>query len=137
MPLNPYLSFNGQCEEAFTMYQRVLGGKITAMFPHEGTPAAEHVPPEWRKKIMHAQLVLDGHILMGADTPPNHYEKPRGFSVTAGIADPKEAERVFQGLSEGGKVMMPIAETFWADRFGILVDRFGIPWMVNCEKKQQ
>ncbi len=135
MHLNPYLSFNGQCEAAFQFYQQCLGGKITAMFPHEGTPAEVHVPANWRKKIMHAQLVMDGQILMGADTPPEHYEQPRGFSVTAGITDAKEAERVFHALAEGGSVKMPIAETFWAERFGMLVDRYGIPWMVNCEKK--
>ena len=137
MSLSPYLSFNGQCEAAFRFYEKVLGGKITAMLPHEGTPAAEHVPPEWRNKIMHAHMVVDGQVLMGADTPPDHYKQPRGFSITAGIPDAKEAERVFQALAEGGKVTMPIAETFWAERFGMLVDRFGIPWMVNCEKKQQ
>jgi PhnB protein len=134
MQLNPYLTFKGQCEPAFKFYQKVLGGKIEAMIPHEGTPAAEHVPTEWRSKIMHARLVLGDKVLMGSDAPPEHYEEMKGFSVTLGIDDPTEAERVFHALAESGTVRMPIQETFWAKRFGMLVDRFGTPWMINCEK---
>jgi PhnB protein len=85
MQLNPYLTFKGQCEAAFKFYEKVLGGKIEAMIPHEGTPAAEHVPTEWRNKIMHARLVLGDKILMGSDAPPEHYEEMKGFSVTLGI----------------------------------------------------
>lgn len=134
MQLNPYLTFNGQCEAAFKFYEKCLGGKIAAMLPHEGTPAAEHVPPEWRAKIMHARLVVGDQVLMGSDAPPEHYEPMKGFSVTLNIKDPGEAERVFHALAENGTVRMPIQETFWAVRFGMLVDRFGTPWMINCEK---
>jgi PhnB protein len=134
MQLNPYLTFKGQCEAAFKFYEKVLGGKIDAMIPHEGTPAAEHVPTEWRNKIMHARLVLGDKILMGSDAPPEHYEEMKGFSVTLGIDKPAEAERIFHALAESGTVRMPIQETFWAQRFGMLVDRFGTPWMINCEK---
>jgi PhnB protein len=130
--LNPHLSFNGECEAAFKFYERCLGGKIQTMMPHEGTPIAGMVPTEWRKKILHATLTLGDQVLMGADAPPDSYQKPRGFAVTVGINDPAEAERVFQELSENGTVTMPIQETFWAERFGMLVDRFGIPWMINC-----
>jgi PhnB protein len=70
---------------------------------------------------------------MGADAPPGRYEAPKGFSVSIGIKDPVEAERIFHALAEDGTVQMPIQKTFWASRFGMLVDRFGIPWMVNCE----
>jgi PhnB protein len=104
------------------------------MIPHEGTPAAEHVPSEWRNKNMHARLVLGDKILMGSDAPPEHYEEMKGFSVTLGIDKPAEAERIFHALAESGTVRMPIQETFWAQRFGMLVDRFGTPWMINCEK---
>jgi PhnB protein len=134
MQLNPYLMFKGQCEEAFTFYAKVLGGKIVAMMTHEGTPAEGNVPAEWRKKIIHARLQVGDMLLMASDAPPTHSESMQGFKVNIGVDDPKEAERIFQALSEGGTVQMPIQETFWAVRFGMLVDRFGTPWMVNCEK---
>jgi len=134
MQLNPYLMFDGQCEAAFQFYEKVLGGKITAMMPHEGTPAAEHVPAEWRKKIIHARMIVGDKVLMGSDAPPDHYEPMKGFSVTLGIDKPEEAERIYHALAENGTVKMPLQETFWAVRFGMLVDRFGTPWMINCEK---
>ena len=135
MQMNPYLTFKGQCEAAFKFYEKVLGGKIVAMMPHEGTPAADHVPAEWRSKIMHARLVLDDdRVLMGSDAPPGMQEEMKGFSVTLGIDKPAEAERIYYALAEDGTVRMPIQETFWATRFGMLTDRFGTPWMINCEK---
>lgn len=134
MQLNPYLTFNGQCEAAFKFYENCLGAKIEAMLLWEGTPAAEQVPAEWRSKIMHACLVMGDQELMGADVPPDGYQKPQGFSVTLGLKDAAQAERIFHALAENGTVQMPIQETFWASRFGMLVDQFGIPWMINCEK---
>ena len=134
MQLNPYLTFNGQCEEAFKFYAQSLGGKIVAMMTHEGTPMAKNTPPEWLKKIIHARVMVGDKILMGSDAPPDHYKPMQGFSVTLGIDEPAEADRVFHALSQGGTVTMPIQETFWARRFGMLVDRFGTPWMINCEK---
>src|SRR5271167_3780848 len=133
MQLNPYLTFNGQCEAAFKFYEKALGGKIEAMIPHTGTPAAEHVPPEWREKIMHARLIVNGQALMGSDAPPDHYKEPKGFSVSLQFKDEAEGARVFNALAEGGKVGMPLQKTFWAAGFGTLVDRFGIPWMINCD----
>ena len=136
MQLNPYLYFHGDCEAAFKFYERCLGGKIEAMMQHDGTPAAQQVPAEWRKKILHARLSLgNGEVLMASDAPPQHYAKPDGFSVSLQIKDPQQADRVFHALAENGTVRMPIQQTFWAARFGMLVDQFGIPWMVNCEKK--
>jgi PhnB protein len=132
--VNPYLFFDGQCEEAFKFYEKLLGGKIEAMMTHEGTPAADHVPAEWRGKIIHARLELGDQVLMGSDAPPEHQRKPQGFSVNISVNDPAEAERIFRALEENGKVTMPFGQTFWAVRFGMLVDRYGIPWMVNCEK---
>jgi PhnB protein len=133
MRVNPYLLFNGRCQEAFTFYAECLGGKIEAMLPHAGTPAEGHVPPEWREKIMHARLSLGEDVIMGSDAPPGHFEPPKGFSVAIQLSDPAEADRIFQRLSEGATVTMPIQQTFWATRFGMLVDRFGTPWMVNCQ----
>ena len=135
MQLNPYLFFKGDCEEAFRFYERVLGGRIVAMLTHEGTPSAEHTPAEWRSKIIHARMVVGDQVLMASDAPPGHQEDAmKGFSINVGVDDPAEAERIFHALAEGGTVRMPIQETFWAVRFGMLVDRFGTPWMVNCEK---
>jgi len=133
MKLNAYLTFDGQCEAAFKFYERCLGGKIEALLTHEGSPMAEQVPPDWRKKIMHARLVVGDQVLMGSDSPPAHHEAAKGFSVSVGIDDPADAERIFRALAENGTVRMPLQQTFWAVRFGMLVDRFGIPWMINCE----
>jgi PhnB protein len=131
--LNPYLFFNGQCEEAFKFYADCLGGQIEAMMTHAGTPAEEQVPAEWREKIIHARLTVAGQVLMASDAPPEHYQKPQGFSVSLGISDPAEAERIFNALAESGTVQMPLQQTFWARSFGMCVDRFGVPWMINCE----
>jgi PhnB protein len=134
MQLSPYLTFNGQCEAAFRFYEKCLGGKIVAMFPHRGSPVADKTPPEWLDKIMHARLTVGDNLLMGSDAPPEHYQKPQAFEVTLNPDDPAEADRIFQALSENGTVRMPIQKTFWAVRFGTLVDQFGIPWMINCEQ---
>jgi PhnB protein len=133
MQVNPYLTFDGRCEAAFKFYEKVLGGKIESMFPFEGTPAAQHVSPEWKGKIMHATLNLGDKVLMGSDGPSAQQERMQGFSVSLGIDDPKEADRIFHALSEKGTVRMPIQRTFWAERFGMLVDQFGTPWMINCD----
>lgn len=131
MQISPYLMFNGQCEAAFKFYERALGGNIEAMLPHTGTPAEQHVPPEWRSKIMHARLAVNGAVLMGADD--SSYQQPQGFSVSLQVKKPEDAERIFAALSENGKVSMPLQQTFWSPRFGMLVDQFGVPWMINCE----
>jgi PhnB protein len=134
MQLSPYLLFNGQCEAAFKFYERCLGGKIVGMMTHGGSPMSQQVSPEWHSKIIHARLTVGDEVLMGSDAPPEHYELPKGFSVSISVKEPAEAERVFQELSKGGKVQMSIQKTFWSIRFGMLVDQFGIPWMVNCEQ---
>ena len=134
MQLNPYLLFNGQCEEAFQFYERTLGAKIDCVLLHEGTPAEAHTAPEWRKKVLHGRITLNGQTVMASDCQPECYAQPKGFSLNLGYQDPGEAEGVFRALAEDGQVQMPIQETFWAVRFGMVVDRFGIPWMINCEK---
>jgi PhnB protein len=134
MQLNPHLNFNGECEAAFKFYEKCLNGKITFMMPYEGTPVADHVPAGWGKKILHATLTVGDQTVTAADAPPEQYQKPQGFSVMLGIKDPAEAERIFHTLEKNGNVQMPLQETFWAIRFGMLVDQFGIPWMINCGK---
>jgi len=130
--LNPHLTFNGQCEEAFKFYEKCLGGKIVLMMKWGGTPAGEHVPPEWRDKIMHATFALGDRLLAGVDSPPDGYQKPQGFYVILEPGDAVEAELIFNGLAENAVVQMPLQETFWALRYGALVDRFGTPWEINC-----
>lgn len=133
MQLNPYLIFNGQCEAAFKFYEERLGGKILVMLTHGSSPMAEQGPPEWRNKIMHARLTVGDAVLMGSDSPPDHFEEMKGFYVALNTEAPVDAERIFHALAENGKVRMPLQETFWAARFGMLVDQFGVPWMINCE----
>jgi PhnB protein len=134
MQLSPYLAFNGQCAEAFKFYEKCLGGKLEGMMTHGQSPMAEQVPPEWRDKIIHARLIVAGQALMGADVPPQHYQQPQGFSVSINVKEIAEGERIFNALAEGGKVQMPFQKTFWSAGFGMATDRFGTPWMVNCEQ---
>ena len=134
MDLNPYLMFNGQCEAAFKFYEKCLGGKIVASQTFGDSPMAEKTPSEWRNKIIHARLEASGRVLMGSDAPPEHFEQPKGFAVSISIGDPAAAERIFNALSENATVQMPIQKTFWSVSFGMLIDQFGIPWMVNCEQ---
>jgi len=133
MRIDTYLSFNGNCEEAFAHYVRCFGGQHGPISRYAGSPMAGDAPANWGDKIMHGSVTVAGHILMGADPPPDRYEAPRGFTLNVQIATTDEAERVFTALSAGGTVIMPIQKTFWAARFGVCVDRFGIPWQVNCE----
>lgn len=136
MTTNPYLFFDGNCEEAFNFYAKLFGGKIEAMMPHEGTPAEDGVPAHWKKKIIHACMSIGSTRLMASDAPPEHSQKPQGFYVHVGVDSAAEAERIYAALERGAqKVNMALAETFWAERFGMLVDRFGTPWMINFPKK--
>ena len=137
MQLSSYLNFNGQCEAAFKFYEQCLGGKIQLMMTYGESPMAEQVTPESRNKIMHVTLAVGDGVLMGCDAPPQHHEKPQGFFVSIAIDSPVEAERLFQALSENGTVRMPLQQTFWAARFGMLVDRFGTPWMINCGQPKE
>ncbi len=134
MQLITHLGFSGNCEEAFNFYAKVLKGNLAFMMRYGESPMADKTPPAWQNKIMHARLIVGEAALMGADAPPDHFSKPQGFTVSIGLKEQAEAERIFAALSEGGSVQMPIQETFWAVRFGMTVDRFGIPWMINCEK---
>jgi len=134
MKIATYLMFQGDCREAFTLYEKVLGGRMLAMMDHRGTPAEERVPADWKDKIIHACLEIDGQMLMASDAPPDRSDGPmRSVSVNVMVKTPEEADRVFAGLSDGARITMPLAQTFWSPRFGMLVDRFGTSWMVNAE----
>ncbi len=134
MQINPYLNFPGTCEEAFNFYAQTLGGKIAASHRFGQSPMAGQVPADWHNKIMHTSLIANGQVLMGSDGTPDRFEKVGGFSISLNLDTPEEADRIFAALADGGKTEMPIQETFWAKRFGMCTDRFGIPWMVNCHK---
>ncbi len=134
MDVSPYLSFNGDCEAAFAFYERHLGATRGAMFLYGGSPMAGEVPAGWQNKIMHGSLTIGQLVLMGGDVGPDRYEKPRGFSLSLQMKNMSEAERIFHALSQNGAVTIPLERTFWAARFGMVVDQFGIPWMINCEE---
>jgi PhnB protein len=135
MKLSPSLSlvFDGQCEAAFTLYARALNGTFAFMLTWGDSPKAADVPPEWGAKLYHATLNIGGVVITGGDVAPGTYQAPRGFSIALDMDDAAGADRVFQALSEGGRIDMPLQQTFWAKRFGVFVDRFGIPWTINCE----
>ena len=134
MQVNPYLAFDGTCAQAFKFYETALGGTILMMMRLGESPMAAQATPETRDQIMHASMQVGNATIMGGDAPAGMFSAPQGFSVSLGIDDEAEAERVFTNLSEGATIKMPLQETFWAKRFGMLVDRFGIPWMINCAK---
>jgi PhnB protein len=133
--VNTYLSFKGDCEAAFRLYERCLGGHIEAVFRYGGSPLASQAPPGWGDKVMHASITIGEQVLMGADVAPDRYETPKGMSLSIHTGSIEEAERVFRELGEGGRVVMPLEETFWAPRFGMVVDRFGVPWLVSAESE--
>jgi PhnB protein len=130
MKITPYLNFNGTCEEAFKTYERVLGGKVVAIFTFGTSPMAKRYP-QMADKIMHARLDVGDQMILGSDAPAEYFQLPQGSSVCLEVDDVEKAERIFHELSEGGDVKMPIQETFWAKRYGHVVDRFGTPWMIN------
>jgi PhnB protein len=137
MRVHAYLTFNGNCAEAFAFYAEKLGGTIKMITPFGGTPAAEHVPADWAHKTLHASMAIGDAVIMGSDAGGMQYEKPQGFSVALVFDDAAEGERVFNILAEGGAITMPFAPTFWSTGFGMLVDKFGTPWIINCDPAAQ
>lgn len=136
MQLSTYLSFDGNCREAFSFYEQCLGAQVVAMMTFGESPACDQTPEESRDKIMHGCLQLGENLLMGTDaTPGCPHRSISGAHMVVSVPDPGDAERVFEDLSRDGSVEMPMQETFWARRFGMTVDRFGVPWMVNCERE--
>lgn len=132
LTVHPYLNFKGDCKTAFEFYAEVFGGKLD-MQTFGDSPMADQ-EPELKDKIVHARLAFGDFVLLASDAPPERYQQPQGVHVSLNVDTTADADRIFNSLAEGGSVSMPIQETFWADRFGMCVDRFGIPWMVNCAK---
>jgi PhnB protein len=137
MQINPYLSFKGDCEAAFKFYEQCLGAQLGAIFRYGGTPLADQVPANWSDKIMHGNLRFGDQVVMAGDVAPDRYEEPKGFSLSIHIKSTADAERIFHELAKDGKVVVPLEQTFWAARFGMVVDRFGIPWLINSEESDQ
>ncbi|WP_374653844.1 VOC family protein [Dongia sp.] len=134
LKLNPYLSFNGEARAAFEFYAKVLRGQIVMMLTNAETPMRDQVPAAAQNRIAHTRLVIGDQMLMASDAPGDMKVETRGTMVSLVVDTVEEAERIYKELGEGGQVTMPMAETFWARRFGMFNDKFGIPWMVNCEK---
>lgn len=143
--VNVYLTFNGNCEEAFNFYKSVFGGEFPYIGRFKDMPATEGVKPmpaEDAEKIMHVSLPVSKEtMLMGSDTGgewASGFSKGTNFSISISTGSKAEADRLFNGLSAGGMVTMPLASTFWGDYFGMFTDKFGISWMVsfNEGKKQ-
>lgn len=131
-----HLHFKGNCSEAFKFYAETFGGRIDFSMTYGEAPGADQAPPAMRNQIIHARLNLGAQHLYGCDSPTERYQTPEGFNVLATVDTPADADRIFGALARGGTVTMPIAETFWAHRFGMVTDRFGTPWMVNCAKPE-
>jgi len=132
MQIAPYLNFNGNCREAFTFYAGLLGGHIEMIQTHGTSPMADQVPPEWQDKIMHVSMRLGEFTLMGSDAPAQYFRPAEGLWVSLAVDEPAEAQRIFDALAKGGSVQMALEKTFWARSFGMVKDRFGTPWMINC-----
>jgi PhnB protein len=137
LKLNPYLNYNGDCAGALKFYEEVLGAKKTFSMTWGEMPGAEAFPAETHNLIMHASLNIGDSVVMCADSPPGQYKRPTGMNVSIHVKDVAEGQELFNKLAEGGEVQMPFQKTFWAPGFGMCVDRFGIPWMVNCEGEGQ
>ena len=127
-----HLTFSGNCEEAFTFYAQTLGGKVDTMLRYGKSPEAAKTSPDWLDKIVHGNMTIGYTTIQGADVLPEQYERPQGFYVLLDVDDVAAGERCFRALSTGGLVRMALQQTFWSPAFGALVDRFGIPWEVNC-----
>ena len=135
MRANAYLNFNGNCEQAFRFYAEATGATIDQMMSFANSPMADQMPPEARNMIIHASMKVGDTVIMASDAPGDRYKKPQGFSVSLLIDTAAEAERVFAAMSSGGEVSMPLQKTFFSARFGMFTDKFGIPWMINCEQE--
>ena len=133
MQLQPYVFFNGRCEEALNFYREAIGAQIESLIRYKDSPDQSHVPPGGAEKIMHASARLGDGQLLASDGHLDPNAKFSGFSLSLSVANPEEGKRVFDALSTGGKVDLPFGPQFWTTGFGMLTDRFGVSWMVSAE----
>ncbi|KXI27218.1 VOC family protein [Paraglaciecola hydrolytica] len=131
MRLSIHVHFDGRCQEAFELYEKLLGGKIGTMLPFGKSPAAASVPATWQTKIVHANIQLAGVEIAGDDIQPEQYEPPRGFYILLAFENEDKTRLAFEGLSEKGKILFPLQKTFWSPCYGIVVDQYGVPWKLN------
>lgn len=135
MQINPYIFFDGNCAEALEFYQKVLGARVEGRMTFGDGPPDMPIQAEWKDKIMHSHVTIDGEVLMASDGMPGDFKQPQGFRIALQVEDPAEARRRFDALADGGSVQMPFGETFFSNGFGMCIDKFGIPWMVNSPKE--
>jgi PhnB protein len=131
MRISPHLTFDGHCKTAFLAYHRILGGTITTMLTYGESPMASQVESRWHGRIVHASLQLGSMELAGTDVLPQDYQKPQGFLVTLTLEDPARAANIFDLLASGGAVSLPFQRTFWSPGYGVLLDKYGVPWEIN------
>jgi PhnB protein len=130
--LTSYLFFDGTCADAMRFYESALGGKLHALIRYADMPGSEKMTGEGSARIAHAYLTFDGGALMASDFPPgDKAEKAGAFSLAISVPEVADAQRLFDVLSEGGNVKLPISKTSWAEAFGMLDDRYGTPWMIS------
>ena len=134
MRLHTYLNYGGNCADAFRLYERHLGGKITMMMKHGESPDQSQVRPEWKDAVLHARMTLGGTEISAADVPPDRFQPMRSAYLSLSVDSTAEAERVYGLLTDGGQVFMPMQETFFASRFAMLRDKFGTSWMLLHER---
>jgi PhnB protein len=134
MKLYTYLKYGGNCEQAFRFYEQHLGGKITMMMTHGQQPNPNDVSPDWKNAILHARMNIGETVLIGADVPPERFQPMRSVYLSLIVSSIDEAERIYTLLSDGGQIFMPMQETFFAFRFGMLRDKFGTSWMILHER---
>lgn len=138
MYLSPYLSYDGNAEQAFQRYAQLLGGKIELLLRYGEAPdgSCEGMSAADKNKIMHVRLAAKDWVLMGSDATPEYpYQGIKGMSISLNVDSAADAERIIQGLAEGGHITMPLQPTFWAERFGCVTDAYGVSWLINFEKK--
>lgn len=124
--------FDGRCEKAFRFYARCTGGTVSSLFTWGGSPMAADAPPGWADKVLHASVTIGDTEITGSDVAA--YRTPQGFSVLLAVGEPDEAQRIFDALSENGAIGLPMQQTFWSARYGMLIDQFGVPWEINCQQ---
>jgi len=133
MKAYPYIFFDSNCREAFAFYEKLGIGKVTEMISNKDAPPGQEYDPARADNIMHATLTIGDTLLMASDMPPNWYSKPQSFNIHLTVPDAAKADTLFAALKDGGEVQMPLEKTFWAERFGACVDRYGIPWMISVD----
>jgi PhnB protein len=136
MPVEPYLNFDGRCEEAIEFYKKALGAEVTMLMRVSDSPEQPPggITPGTENKIMHAALRIGGSNVMASDGRNKGGAEFKGITLSLAVPDDAAADRAFSALSDGGQVHMPLTKTFFASRFGMVADRFGVPWMIIAGK---